>query len=88
LLQKQRTTIEKLEKEKEELLTTLGCVKSNNNEMKDTKNTSKLKKLLEHQEQLDQTIRYEKSQLGELQFQVGLGKSHTKLALPKCAQFL
>lgn len=70
LLHKQRAAIERLEREKEELVTTLGCVKSVNNEAKDARHTAKLKRLLEIQDQLDQAIRYERSQLGELQFQV------------------
>lgn len=70
LLQKQRKAIEKLEEEKTELLTNLNCAKCPANETKDEKNTSRLKQLLQQHDKLDQEIKYEKSQLSELEFQI------------------
>lgn len=70
LLQKQRKTIEKLEKEKTELLTNLNCVKCPTHENKDEKSTNKLKELLQQHDKLDQEIKYEKSQLNELEYQI------------------
>lgn len=70
LLKKQRKAIERLEKEKSELLTTLECWKGRGNELKEEKMTEELKRLLVHHDSLEQQIKYEKSQLNELEFQI------------------
>ncbi|KAK6626377.1 hypothetical protein RUM43_006688 [Polyplax serrata] len=71
LLQKQRKTIEILEKERTELLYNLNYSKCHANELKTERNTKKMKRLLELHGKLEADIGREKSQVREFNLQIG-----------------